>query len=130
MALDKNYESVAARVAMTDPRHLKAWLRDSGRRYIVLRHDDLVDALPWPEGVEAMAQLVEAYRQHRAAEIGEERPCSKCRGQSQVTDGCSTCHGAGVTRRYKTDVLELDEMKDAAEWLVAQIREKDPSWTI
>ena len=57
-----------AATAMADPGHLKAWLRASDREYLVLHAPSLVDALPWPQGVQALMQILEAYRSHRMAQ--------------------------------------------------------------
>lgn len=129
----------AAAVAMTSPKHLKDWLNASGRRYIIMVANDLVDALPWPGGVEAFTQVVECYRQHRAVEVAEEKPCPKCCGQkfpnarsnNKLTPraDCMTCNGAGVERRYKGDVLEPGEMKHAVQFLIDQIRKTEPNWS-
>ena len=58
------------RTAMTSPQHLKLWLEKSGRKYLTLNAQHLVDAL-WasskddPGGIEAFMQLLEQYVQHR-----------------------------------------------------------------
>lgn len=49
------------------PDQLKRWLRESEREYLVFSAADLVDALPWPAGVEALQQMCTAYAQHRRA---------------------------------------------------------------
>ena len=56
-----------ARVALTNPAQLKAWLDKSGRRFLVLDAKDLVEALSWPHGVEALQELILAYRTQREA---------------------------------------------------------------
>lgn len=125
----------AAATAMASPKQLKDWLNASGRRYIVFVADDVVDALPWPGGVEALTQVTECYRQHRAVEIAEEKPCPKCGGQFPKlgknigANECGACNGSGVERRYKSDVLEPDEMKQAVQFLIDQIRKSDPNWS-
>lgn len=49
-----------------DKAHLKSWLTASGRKYLVLNATDLVDAMPFPDGVEMVQQVIAAYGQHRA----------------------------------------------------------------
>lgn len=53
-------------VAIKDPEHLKRWLTQSGRKYIVLRSDHLIDGLRWPEGVESFQEIINQYRASRA----------------------------------------------------------------
>jgi hypothetical protein len=55
----------AAIPGIGDPDDLKRWFRESGRAYIVLFADDLIDALPWPEGAEQLMRIISAYRAHR-----------------------------------------------------------------
>lgn len=49
-----------------DKAHLKAWLMASDRQFLVLNTADLVDAMPFPDGVELVQQVIAAYSQHRA----------------------------------------------------------------
>ncbi len=118
---------VADSIAIRSPAHLKQWLHASGRAFIIFDANDLVDGLPWPDGVDAMIQLCEAYRQQRCVDIAEERPCKRC-GKKPV-DSCPECHGYGRTIRMKSDMLEPDEMKKVVEFLMLQIRLADPNWS-
>ena len=116
--------------AIKDPAHLKRWLLETGRAWVVLKTGDLIDALPWPAGVDALMQIIEAYRQHRAGVPVEYAACPKLKlsghGKNSVCDICTNRNQ--IVTRSKTDVLELDEMKEAAVWLVNQIRERDSLW--
>lgn len=49
-----------------DKAHLKAFLTQSGRKYLVLNALDLVEAMTFPEGVELVQQVISMYGQHRA----------------------------------------------------------------
>lgn len=75
-----------------------------------------------------MTQIVECYRQHRATVAAEDRPCPECNGECDGPGSCRTCNGAGIERRFKTDVLEPEEMKLAVKWLLEQIHETEPEW--
>ncbi len=97
----------AARVAMASPVHLRRWLRETGRTWIILRTDDLVQALPWPHGVNALIQILEAYRQGRCVR--------------QVED--YTNRGEKYNRQLG-DQLELDEMILARDWLSTLIEDE------
>lgn len=85
-----------SRTAMSDPEHMKRWLRDTGRTYIVLRTDQLVDSLSWPRGVEAFMGIIDAYRSHRSEQM--------------VTLPNGTVRG-------KTELPEPDEIDAAIDWL-------------
>jgi hypothetical protein len=65
MPLALDAQNAALRTAMTSPQHLKKFLEASDRRFLVLNAPHLVDALPWPAGVELVQQVVSAYRDHR-----------------------------------------------------------------
>lgn len=109
--------------------HLKRWLVASGRGWMLIKSTDLVDALPWPDGVDAFIQIVECYRQHRASIPVAYAPCP-ARNAHAPGHLCLVCNGRGdVVAQSKSDVPEPDEMKDAVRWLLGIIREKDPTWS-
>lgn len=54
--------------AMKDPKHLRQWILSTDRRHAVIDLVDMVDALPWPGGVEAFMQCMTAYAQYRATD--------------------------------------------------------------
>lgn len=60
-------ENPVENVAITSPAHLKQWLEASGRKYIVLDAAHLVDSLAWPEGINELMAMIEAYKVHRLA---------------------------------------------------------------
>jgi hypothetical protein len=97
------YQQLTENVALKDPDHLRRWLLASGREFIIFKSSDLVRALPWPDGVEMMIQLVEAYRQERAKEVG---------------------HGTTL----KSDALELDELKEVVHFVLRKIHAAEPNW--
>lgn len=100
----------AEAVAMRDPNQLKRWLRESGRTWLVLRTDDLVDALRWPDGVETLIDMISAYSKLRAAT----RPPVDRPGGVRLAD----------------DRLELEELDALIEMLqglrAAAVRELQP----
>ena len=112
--------------AIKDPGHLKRWLLETGRTWIVFKNTDLIDALPWPDGVDIFMQVVEAYRQHRITVPVDYAPCPKPHTKGRVCELCS--NDGQVITRSKSDLLELDEMKEACVWLINQITEHDKTW--
>ncbi len=107
-------------VAMKDPGHLKQWLEASGRRYMVFPAMELVDALPWPGGHEALLQIIAAFRDHRRVmETGryafEEHPVTHEKVKVPV---------------YKSELLEPEEVDRAIRYLVERMLEHDPSWSL
>ena len=114
-------------VAMKSPEHLKQWLEVTGRQWLVLKTVDIVDSLPWPEGVTSLMQVLEAYRQHRITIPVDFAPCPRL--AQHGTGTCTLCSNKKtVIVRSKSDKLEFDELKEACVWLLNQIREKDQSW--
>jgi hypothetical protein len=106
--------------AMALPSHLKAWLKASGRAWLVINGDELVDALPWPGGVQEVMDLVSILARHRAT-----KPTGRF---SQVKDP--------LTKEMvdipvmKSEALEPDELDRAIRYLVAQMRQHDPDWSL
>lgn len=108
-----------ANVAMKSPEHLKLWLSETGRRWLVLNSLDLVDALPWPDGVQAFLQVCMAYGGHRMAQpSGRKEVITTPTGEKVEVDV------------MKTDQLELEELDRAIRYLVAQAYERDPNWKL
>lgn len=62
---EKALRIAGERVAVKTPDHLKQWLRETGRTTLIFNALDLVDALPWPSGVEALINIINCYQQHR-----------------------------------------------------------------
>jgi len=108
------------RIAMKDPEHLKRWLEESGRRWVVFAAKDLVDALPWPEGINAFVQIVQAYRDHRAAQ-----PSGR---KAKVWD--EHAHAMVEVPEMKGELLEVEELDRAIRFLISQITAKEPSWKL
>lgn len=109
------------RVAMTDKEHLRRWLHESGRRWLVLNGDDLVDAL-WPTGIEALMLLVACYRDHRAT-----LPSSSGELVEQKVPGTNE---VVRTPKPKPETLEINELDRAIRYLIAQASEMDPNWSL
>lgn len=121
-------QELESSTAIQSPAHLKRWLEQSGRRFLIMRTDDLVDALPWPHGVDALIQIVEAYRQHRLTQPVEHGPCPHLARHEAVKQEykgvCPLCRNKNeVVTRSKDDRLELDEIRDARAFL--QLLEQD-----
>lgn len=109
-----------ARVSLKDPGHLKRWLAASGRMWLVFNSVDLVDALKWPDGVDALMQIIACYRDHRASiETG--------RHEQQVDP---TLGREVQVPIFKGEGLEAVELDRAIRALIEQLRGKDPTWPL
>lgn len=108
----------AMKAAMADPEHLKRWLKESGRRYMVFDGLELVDALPWPGGVQELMDLTHLYAQHR-------RKIPSGRFEKQQVMGNTV-----DVEIFKTEKLELAELDRVIRFLVAQAYEQDPQWSL
>jgi hypothetical protein len=107
--------------AMKDPDHLKRWLDASGRRFIVLKSEDVVDAL-WGvgDGVDLFIQLLAIYRDHRKAQpSGRMETVKDPRTQEQVQVSIP-----------KGETLEIDELDRAIRWMINQASTLDPEWKL
>ena len=108
------------RTAMSSPAHLKLWLKESGRGWLVINSDELVDALPWPAGVQEVMDLVSLVANHRAGLPS---------GRTQAVEEPLTRSPVEIPV-YKTEELEVPELDRAIRFLIAQIVQKSPSWRL
>lgn len=121
--------------AMASPDHLRQWLDETGRHWLVLNTDELVKALPWPTGVEALQNMLRAYRGFRQSVPTGEMATLACSGATN----CQICilnnlkpskdrhHEVPVFKEEELNVAELDR---AIRYLVAQLTARDPSWSL
>lgn len=108
------------RVAISSPEHLKRWLRDTDRRWLIFDALELVDSLPFPSGVDSLIQLIACYRDHRRA-----IPTGRTELQENPATGASI--EVPVT---KGEALEVDELDQVIRYLAALIRKRDPAWRL
>ena len=107
---EEEKKQAIANVAISSPDHLKKWLVSSGREWLVLNSSHLVDALPWPNGISALTQVIAAYRDHRMVlKTGE------------VENDLPVCY---------TETLTRTELDRCIRYLIGQITEIDPTWTL
>lgn len=117
-------EVMAARMAtaMKSPQHLREWLEQTDRRWLVFNAVDLVESLPWPDGVDALVQIVASYRDHRSLI-----------DSGRFHDIEVTNHLGTEIKRVpigKDDTLEVEELDRAIRYLTAQLVAKKPDWKI
>lgn len=108
------------RVSVKDKGQLKRFLEQSGRRWLVLDSLQLVDALPWPDGVSAFVQVIAALRDHRAA-----IPTGDFEEQTHPVTGDKY----RAPRMHGED-LEVAELDRAIRFLIGKITERDASWDL
>lgn len=107
-------------IAIKDPDHLKRWLEATGRRWLVFDTLELVDSLPYPEGLDYLMQIIACYRDYRRA-----IPSGSTEKIIEPTLGHE------VERMlYKDETLEVAELDRAIRYLVRMITEKDQSWNL
>lgn len=108
------------RVAMKSKTHMREWLEKSGRSWFVFNGAHLVEALPWPDGVEAFIQFVACYRDHRA---------TLDTGEMAWVENPKTGKMDEVPLFYP-ETLTRTELDRVIRWLVGQITEMDPDWKL
>ena len=107
------------RVAMKSPGHLKAWLKSTGRRWVILNAFDLVDALWANGGVGLLADVLSRYTDHRReVDSGE---------TTTITDPLGNEVEVPLPKR---DILTQSEIEEAMRFLAAEAQRNDPSWTL
>lgn len=108
------------RTAMQSAKHLKLWLEESGRRWLVFDSLDLVDSLQFPEEVALFMGHVSRYRSHRQGMPSGEFDV--------VADPLS---GEKIKiPLYKSDVLEVDELDRVIRYLIGEVTKRDPKWSL
>jgi hypothetical protein len=101
-------------VAIKSPEHIKEWLIKSGRQWIVFNGSDLVEALPFPHGHDALMQVIMAYRDHRAGIPS---------GEVEMIDGKEV-------PLMKGERLELPEIDRCIRSLITEAYSIDPKWSL
>ncbi|UCG51428.1 MAG: hypothetical protein JSW58_14770 [Candidatus Latescibacterota bacterium] len=107
-------------ISMKSPEHLKRWLQESGRRYLVFESADLVDSVPWPEGVDTLIQIIACYGEYRRS-----KPTGRFETQTDPTLGEKI-----EVPIMKGELLEVDELDRAIRFLIGQITEREPGWSL
>lgn len=107
-------------VSIKSKDHLKEWLEASGRRWLVFDALDLVDALPWTDGVDDLMRVVACYRSYRS-----QIPTGRMEVQQDPTLGKRV-----EVPLMKTDMLEIEELDRCIRNLIRQASEKDPTWKL
>jgi hypothetical protein len=106
--------------AMKSPQHLREWLDASGRKWIVFNGVDLIDALPWPGGVETFMQVVMAYRDHRRG---------VWTGREETQKDPKTGKAVPV-KIMKDESLETEELDRAIRYLVTEMMRRNQNWSL
>ena len=107
-------------VTLKDPAHLKKWLEQSGRRWMIFDSLELVDALRWPEGVAQLLGVVSAYEQYRQG-----IPTGEVVEETDPTLGQKI-----PVPQMKSGPLTVSEMDRVIRFLIRAITEVDPAWTL
>ena len=96
--------------AMKSPEHLKRWLQESGREWLVFSATDLVDALrdPWPGALQTFQSLLEAYDDHRRTIPSGEMEKVKHPDTGEEVD-VEVMKTETLTRKEKHDVIAFLE---------------------
>lgn len=117
-------------VALADPEHLRRWLQATDRTFLVLHGPDLVLSLETitsergdPVGLQALQQIVNAYRGHRLTQpTGDTR-----RERVRAPDGTESDVDVPV---MKDDTLTVPELDQAIRQLCRQMYDLNPGWSL
>ena len=94
------------RTAIQSPEQLKRFLKASDRQFIIFAANDLVDSLPFPQGVQLFQSMVEFYRHQRwTIETGRIRI-----EKDEMGNDCEV-------PIYKADALEVEELEMLRAWV-------------
>lgn len=107
-------------VAIQTREQLIRFLHESERKWLVLNTGHLVEALPFPQGVLMVQQIIAWYRNHRAT-VGTGRKQTVMDPVSRESIVIEEGHG---------EALEIREAEDVIRFLLDNIRQRDPTWTL
>lgn len=110
--------------AMKDPEHLKRWLMESDRRWLVFSTKDLMEALPYPGGQQALAEIISIYRDHRRT-----IPAGRTEKQKHINEVTSQEVEVEIPV-YKDETLEIEELDRVIRYLASIASDKDLKWSI
>lgn len=117
---EKERVQALASISVTSREQLLQFLHESERDWIILNAKHLVEAIPFPEGVRVVQQIVAWYRDYRA-QVGTGR---KMPGKHPITGEpveVEDMHG---------ETLEIREAEHVIRFLLDMIRSRDPTWTL
>lgn len=114
------FKTALSNISMKSPDHLKEWLGESGRRWLIFDGLDLVDALDFPAGIRSLMEIINQYQAFRG---------TKMSGRVETFKHPIT--GDVVERPLPKDsVLEVEEIDRAIRYLVGLISAKDENWSL
>ncbi len=105
---------------MKSPEHMVNWLKSTGRTWLVFNAEDMVRGQVWPWGIDALMQIIAGYRAYRGAQPS---------GRTETIKNAVTGEMETIPIS-KSDQLEVAEMDRAVRWLIEQITERDPDWSL
>ncbi len=108
------------RISIKNAGQLKAWLEKTGRTWLVFNAMELVDSLPFPDGLDTLIQIIACYRDHR-------RTLPSGRTEKQTDEMLGEEIDVPV---MKDELLEVAELDRAIRYLVGQITERDETWSL
>jgi len=108
------------RVSIQTKDHLIKWLIATDRAWLIFNAKDLVDSLPFPEGVEDFMRTVNAYAQYRNS--------TKTGQTFEVIDPITD--EKILAPKLVGELLEKDELDRAIRYLVGLITEINPKWRL
>ena len=100
------------RTAMASPEHLVRWLNATGRKFLVFDASDMVRALPWPDGVDYLIQIIAAYRDYRRTKETGYLRLERDETGTEVK-----------VAMMKSDALTFDELVNCIEWMQVKASE-------
>lgn len=114
----------AIATAMKNPVHLKRWMEASGRRWLIFNTKDLIAALPWPTGAQALAEIISVYRDHRR---------TIDTGRVEVRKVRDEVTGQDVEVEvpiFKDEILEIEELDRAIRHMIGLASAMDSGWKL
>ena len=106
-------------VAMKDPAHLERWVGEA-RPFMVFVGPDLVKSLRWPDGHQALQSIIQQYQDHR---------CKIPSGSVRLERDPVLDQQVEVAL-MKDQRLSESEMDRAIRWLIGEIKERNPKWSL
>jgi len=107
-------------ISLRDKNHLKDWLEQTNRKWLIFNARDLIDALPFPEGIDDLMRVIACYRERR-----RQIPSARVLKQRDPTLGKKI-----DVPLMKDEQLEIDEWDRLIRYCIRVITELDPKWNL
>lgn len=108
------------RTSIKSTQHLKQWLEDSNRHWLVFDGLDLVDSLDFPSGISSLIDIICKYTAYRNTKVSGRLETMKHPITGETINALLP----------KTDTLEIEEIDRCVRYLIGLASQLDSTWNL